>query len=78
MNVVEIDKPIKARALKLLDEHASSRSLRTLDSLQPASAIISDDNLSINCFIAADQRLPDVAKIYFQSFYPSKNNETTK
>lgn len=70
MNVVEIDKSIKDRAVQLLDEQAVSRNFRTLDSLQLSSAIISNESFPIDYFIAADERLLDLAQLYFSIYNP--------
>ena len=70
MNIVEIEKSIKERAIELLDEHASTKNFRTLDSLQLSAAIISNESFTIDYFIAADQRLLDVAQLYFQIYNP--------
>ena len=57
INVVEIDRTIKEKAIELLNEHAIVNNLKTLDSLQLASAIIFNQNLSFDYFIASDQTL---------------------
>ncbi len=54
MNIVEIDKWIKNRAIELLDEHAAIRNIRTLDSLQLSSAIISNESFAIDYFVTRD------------------------
>lgn len=70
MNIVEIDKWIKNRAIELLDEHAAIRNIRTLDSLQLSSAIISNESFAIDYFVTTDQRLLDIAQLYFQIYNP--------
>jgi predicted nucleic acid-binding protein len=72
MNIVEIDRSIKDRAIELLDKHASTKNFRTLDSLQLSSAVISNESFAIDFFIAADQGLSDVAEPYFQVYNPAK------
>jgi len=75
INVVEIDKSIKDRAVQLLIEQASTRNFRTLDSLQLSSAIISNQSFPIDYIIAADERLLDVAKFYFPFYNPVQVNK---
>jgi len=76
LNIIEINRPIKDRAVQLLDEFASTMNLRTLDSLQLASAILSVDNFLIDYFVASDTRLLDLAKNYFSTFNPTESNES--
>lgn len=70
MNVVEVDTSIKDHAIGLLDEYAATRNLRTLDSIQLSCAIISNESFSSDYFVSADQRLLDVAQIYFPIYNP--------
>ena len=72
INVVEIDRTIKEKAIELLNEHAIVNSLKTLDSLQLASAIIFNQNLSFDYFIASDQKLLEIARLYFKTYDPIK------
>ncbi len=76
MNVIEIDKSIKDHAIDLLDEYAGTRNLRTLDSLQLSCAIISNESFTIDYFVSADQRLLDVAQLYFPIFNPVEKNSS--
>ncbi|MFQ5771587.1 MAG: type II toxin-antitoxin system VapC family toxin [bacterium] len=76
MNVVEIDKSIKNRAVQILDELAPTRNFRTLDSLQLSSAIILNESFPIDYFIASDERLLDVVKLYFPIYDPVEVRKT--
>ena len=70
MNLVEINKTIKKRAQQLIIDHGATHTVKTLDSLQLSSAIIANDNLPIDYFIAADSNLIDIAKFYFTIYNP--------
>jgi predicted nucleic acid-binding protein len=72
LNIVEINKTIKTRARQLLSDHGTIKSIRTLDALQLATAIISNEHLPIDFFLAADKNLLDTAKIYFQIYNPTE------
>ncbi len=69
-NIAEVDSSVKQIALELLDRCAAQQSLRTLDALQLAAAILSHRFLPIDFFIAADSKLLNVAQSYFPVFNP--------
>ncbi len=70
MNIIETEKTVKTRAITLLEDVAANKSLKTLDSIQLASAIIANENLEIDYFVAADEQLLDIAGTYFRLFNP--------
>lgn len=72
MNIIEIDRSIKNFAVDLLKEHASTKTLKTLDALQLSSAIISNNNFTIDYFIASDRRFLDLARLFFKTHNPVK------
>lgn len=69
-NVVEVDTVVKNLAIQLLTNIAYQINLRTLDAIQLASAIISNQIVSIDYFVVCDKNLVDVSKKYFHTFNP--------
>ncbi len=70
LNVVETNFQIKDLAASLLDDIAASKNLRTLDALQLASSITTDQIFSISYFVASDQRLLQIANNYHKTLNP--------
>ena len=56
----------------MLDSLGIKYSLRTLDSLQLASAIFSNNYSKIDYFVSSDKKLLNVAKEFFQIINPEE------
>ena len=69
-NVVKVDDAVKSLAINLLDSIANEKALRTLDSMQLSTAIITNQILPIGSFVTSDKNLSTVAKDYFPIFDP--------
>lgn len=69
-NVIEVDHEIKKFSITLLNGVAYKRSLRTLDAIQLASAIVSHQIVPVDYFVTADKKLLRIAKDYFPAFNP--------
>ncbi len=75
INVVETTSEVKEFAISLLDNIAPDKNLRTLDALQLATALTVNQFYRVSYFIAADQRLLEVAAEYFDTFDPVEFEE---
>jgi len=73
-NLIDIDNSIKNFAIQLLDFTTINYSLRTLDALQLASAILSNNIITIDYFVSSDKKLNNVVKEYFKVFNPEDSN----
>ena len=73
MQVIVIGSKIKQLALQLLNEFGPKKSFRTLDSLQFASAIESNQNFAIDYFVASDDRLLEIVTTQFKVYNPIKH-----
>ena len=71
-NIIVIDSIIKNIALSLLDSLGKKYSLRTLDSLQLASAIFSNNYSEIDYFVSSDKKLLNIGKEFFQIINPEE------
>lgn len=71
-NIIVIDGVIKNIALSLLDSLGIKYSLRSLDSLQLASAIFSNNYSKIDYFVSSDKKLLNIAKEFFQIINPEE------
>ena len=71
-NIIVVDDIIKNIALSMLDSLGIKYSLRTLDSLQLASAIFSDNYSKLDYFVSSDKKLLNVAKEFFQIINPEE------
>lgn len=71
-NIIVVDGIIKNIALSLIDNLGIKYSLRTLDSLQLASAIFSNNYSKIDFFVSSDKKLLNIAKEYFQIINPEE------
>ena len=71
-NIIVVDDIIKNIALSMLDSLGIKYSLRTLDSLQLASAIFSNNYSKIDYFVSSDKKLLNVAKEFFQIINPEE------
>ncbi|MDL2122134.1 MAG: type II toxin-antitoxin system VapC family toxin [Deltaproteobacteria bacterium] len=69
-NVVGVDEAVNSLAINLLDSIAYEKGLRTLDSIQLSTAIITNQILRIDYFVTSDKTLANVAKDYFPIFDP--------
>ena len=69
-NIVTVDQTIKDIGLQLLDEIGLKFGLTTLDSLQLAVAIYSNDYFKIDYFVSSDKKLNNIAKEFFEVFNP--------
>ena len=68
--VVEVDTVVKGFAMQLLDTVAYQISLRTLDAIQLATAIVSHQVVAVDYFVVCDKNLLNVAGYYFTTFNP--------
>lgn len=75
MNIVDTDLQVKNAAISLLDNIAVTKSLKTLDALQLATAILTNQFYPIDYFIAADKKLLEIAQTYFQVYNPIASTE---
>jgi len=71
-NIIVVDDIIKNIALSMLDNLGIKYSLRTLDSLQLASAIFSNNYSKIDYFVSSDKKLLNVAKEFFKIINPEE------
>ena len=71
-NVILVDNFIKNIAIQLLDNLGLKYSLRTLDSLQLAAAIFSNNYSKIDYFISSDKKLLNISKEFFQTINPEE------
>jgi uncharacterized protein len=69
-NIIAVDTFVKNIAISLLDNLGLKYSLKTLDSLQLASAIFSNNYSKIDYFISSDNKLLNVAKEFFRIINP--------
>ncbi len=69
-NIIEVDDEVKKFSITLLDGLAYQKSLRTLDAIQLATAIVSHQLVPVDYFITADKKLLKIAKGYFSSLNP--------
>ena len=71
-NIIVIDQVIKDIAIQLLDSIGLKYGLRTLDSLQLASSLYSNNYFKIDYFVSLDKKLLNIAKEYFPIINPEK------
>jgi len=71
-NIIVVDRFIKNKALSMLDSLGIKYSLRTLDSLQLASAIYSNNYSKIDYFVSSDKKLLNIVKEFFQIINPEE------
>ncbi|MBU0559328.1 MAG: type II toxin-antitoxin system VapC family toxin [Bacteroidetes bacterium] len=71
-NIVILDQIVKNIAVQLLDNFGTKYSLKTLDSLQLASAFYSNNFVKIDYFISSDNKFLKVAKHFFQIINPEE------
>ena len=71
-NIIVVDRFIKNIALSMLDSLGIKYSLRTLDSLQLASAIFSNNYSRIDYFVSSDKKFLNIAKEFFQILNPEE------
>jgi predicted nucleic acid-binding protein len=71
-NIIVIDRSIKDIALNMLDSIGMNKSLSTLDSLQLASAIFSNNYSKLDYFVSSDKKLLNIAKDIFQTINPEE------
>jgi len=71
-NIVVINQVIKDIAIQLLDSIGLKYGLRTLDSLQLASSLYSNNYFKIDYFVSSDKKLLNIAKEYFPIINPEK------
>ena len=69
-NIIETDTVIKDFSIRLIELHGSEKSLRTLDSLHIAAAIIFNQIIPVNYFLSVDRKQLAVAGDYFHTFNP--------
>lgn len=73
-HIIEVNDSVKQFAIDLLNNFAWNQGLKTLDSIQLASALISHQWVPVDYFVSADQKLLKIAKKYFTVFNPENNN----
>lgn len=73
-HIIEVNDSVKQFAIDLLNNFAWNQGLKTLDSIQLASALISHQWVPVDYFVSADQKLLKIAKEYFTVFNPGNNN----
>ncbi|MDZ7623016.1 MAG: type II toxin-antitoxin system VapC family toxin [Ignavibacteriaceae bacterium] len=71
-NIIVIDRSVKDIALNMLDSIGINKSLSTLDSLQLASAIFSNNYSKLDYFVSSDKKLLNIAKDFFQTINPEE------
>ena len=71
-NIIVIDQVIKDIVIQLLDSIGLKYGLRTLDSLQLASSLYSNNYFKIDYFVSLDKKLLNIAKEYFPIINPEK------
>lgn len=69
-NVVEVASSVNELAVTLLETAGSRNMLKTLDSLQLASAIISHQSFPVDYFVSSDSNLLFVANEFFPTINP--------
>ena len=72
-NVIEVTHEIKKLAITLLNAVAHKRSLRTLDAIQLAAAIVSHKIVPVDYFVTADKKLLKITQDYFPAFNPEQS-----
>ncbi len=71
-NIIIVNQVVKNIAIQLLDNFGTKYSLKTLDSLQLASAYYSTNFNKIDYFISSDEKFLNVAKNFFTIINPEK------
>ncbi|MGD8778849.1 MAG: type II toxin-antitoxin system VapC family toxin [Ignavibacteria bacterium] len=71
-NIIAIEEFIKDNAILLLDNLGMKYSLKTLDSLQLASALYYNSYSKVDYFISADKKLLNAAKEFFKVINPEE------
>jgi len=71
-NVIAVDNIVKNIAIIMLDNLGEKYSLKTLDSLQLASAIFFNNYCKIDYFVSSDKKLLNISKEYFQIINPEE------
>jgi predicted nucleic acid-binding protein len=72
LNIITVDRFIKNIALSALDSLGLKYSLRSLDSLQLASAIFSNNYSQIDYFVSSDKKFLNIAKEFFKILNPEQ------
>lgn len=72
INVITVDSFIKGIALSILDSVGLTQNLKTLDSLQLASAFYFNNYQSLDFFSTADKKLLRIARDFFQTINPEE------
>lgn len=72
LKIITIDHIIKNIALSMLDSLGLKYSLTSLDSLQLATAIFSNNYSQIDYFVSSDKKLLNIAKEFFQILNPEQ------
>ena len=71
-NIIVVDRIIKNIALFVLDSMGIKYGIRTLDSLQLASAVFFNNYSKIDFFVSSDKKLLKIAKEFFQVINPEE------
>lgn len=71
-NIIFVDHIIKNITLFMLDGLGIKYGIRTLDSLQLASAVFANNYSKIDYFVSSDKKLLNIAKEYFQIINPEE------
>lgn len=71
-NIIFVDRIIKNITLFMLDGLGIKYGIRTLDSLQLASAVFANNYSKIDYFVSSDKKLLNIAKEYFQIINPEE------
>jgi predicted nucleic acid-binding protein len=71
-NIWEVDGEVKGHATGLLKNVAHKKSLRTLDAIQLATALVSDQIIPVDYFVTSDKKLLKVSGDYFLNFNPEE------
>jgi len=71
-NIIVVDRIIKNIALFVLDSMGIKYGIRTLDSLQLASAVFFNNYSKIDFFVSSDKKLLNIAKEFFQVINPEE------
>lgn len=71
-NIIFVDRIIKNIALFMLDGMGIKYGIRTLDSLQLAAAVFSNNYSKIDYFVSSDKKLLNIAKEFFQTINPEE------
>ncbi|NCS87679.1 MAG: hypothetical protein AUK34_03405 [Ignavibacteria bacterium CG2_30_36_16] len=72
LSIITVDRFIKNIALSMIDSLGLKHSLKTLDSLQLASAIFSNNYSRIDYFVSSDKKFLNIAKEFFQILNPEE------